>query len=33
VTARLAADHWLNTILTIHRIEPWSIWLRRVDTV
>jgi uncharacterized protein YciI len=26
--ARLAADPWANTILTIASVKPWSVWLR-----
>src|SRR5205809_4022654 len=28
VRARLADDPWMDTILTIESIEPWSVWLR-----
>jgi uncharacterized protein YciI len=28
VRALFAADPWMETILTITSIEPWSIWLR-----
>jgi uncharacterized protein YciI len=28
VRARLAADPWEDTILTLKSIRPWSIWLR-----
>ena len=28
VRARLAADPWPEELLTIERIEPWSVWLR-----
>jgi uncharacterized protein YciI len=26
--AVLAPDPWANTVLTIARVEPWSVWLR-----
>jgi uncharacterized protein YciI len=26
--ARLADDPWTDTVLTIARVEPWSVWLR-----
>jgi uncharacterized protein YciI len=29
VTARLAQDPWIGTVLTIRSIEPWTVWLRR----
>jgi hypothetical protein len=29
VVQRLAADPWMDTILAIRSVEPWSIWLRR----
>jgi uncharacterized protein YciI len=29
VRARLAADPWPETFLTIESIRPWSVWLRR----
>jgi hypothetical protein len=25
---RLRADPWADTILTVERVEPWSVWLR-----
>jgi uncharacterized protein YciI len=28
VRARLAADPWSGTVLTIRHIEPWTVWLR-----
>jgi uncharacterized protein YciI len=28
IRSRLADDPWTNTILSITRIEPWSVWLR-----
>ncbi|MBO0838630.1 MAG: hypothetical protein J2P28_24380 [Actinobacteria bacterium] len=28
VRARLAADPWRDTVLTLKSIRPWSIWLR-----
>lgn len=28
IRARLTADPWADTILTISSIEPWAIWLR-----
>ena len=28
IRARLAADPWSDTVLTVKRVEPWSIWLR-----
>jgi uncharacterized protein YciI len=27
IRARLAGDPWVDTILTIKAIEPWSLWL------
>ena len=29
IRARLAADPWYETVLTIVSIRPWSVWLRR----
>jgi uncharacterized protein YciI len=29
VRARLAEDPWMDTVLTIRSIEPWTVWLRR----
>ena len=29
VQARLATDPWMDTVLEIRSIEPWTIWLRR----
>ena len=29
VRARLAADPWMDTILTVESVQPWTIWLRR----
>jgi uncharacterized protein YciI len=28
VRARLADDPWVDTVLTIESIRPWSVWLR-----
>ena len=28
IRARLADDPWLDTILTITTIEPWTVWIR-----
>jgi uncharacterized protein YciI len=28
IRARLAADPWMNEVLTIRSVEPWSVWLR-----
>jgi uncharacterized protein YciI len=28
IRARLADDPWAGSILTIVRVEPWSVWLR-----
>jgi uncharacterized protein YciI len=28
IRARLAEDPWAGSILTIERVEPWSVWLR-----
>jgi hypothetical protein len=28
VRSRLAEDPWAGSVLTIARIEPWSVWLR-----
>ena len=28
VRARLADDPWLDDVLTIKSVEPWSVWLR-----
>jgi uncharacterized protein YciI len=28
VCALLAGDPWFGTVLTIHSVEPWTIWLR-----
>jgi uncharacterized protein YciI len=28
IRTRLADDPWLDTVLTIESIEPWSVWLR-----
>ena len=29
IRARLAADPWYESVLTIVSIRPWSVWLRR----
>ena len=29
VRARLADDPWMDTILTVESVQPWTIWLRR----
>jgi uncharacterized protein YciI len=31
VRARLAEDPWMDTVLTIRTIEPWTVWLRGTD--
>jgi uncharacterized protein YciI len=28
IRARLAADPWMDSVLTIASIRPWSVWLR-----
>jgi hypothetical protein len=28
VRARLAEDPWVDTVLTIVSVEPWTVWLR-----
>ncbi|HEY8681288.1 MAG TPA: YciI family protein [Candidatus Dormibacteraeota bacterium] len=28
IRARLAADPWMNEVLTIKSVEPWTVWLR-----
>jgi uncharacterized protein YciI len=28
IRARLAADPWMNEVLTIRSVEPWTVWLR-----
>jgi uncharacterized protein YciI len=28
IRARLADDPWAGDLLTIRRVEPWSVWLR-----
>jgi uncharacterized protein YciI len=28
VRARLADDPWIDGVLTIERVRPWSVWLR-----
>ena len=27
IRARLAADPWMDTVLTIESVRPWSVWL------
>jgi uncharacterized protein YciI len=31
VHARLADDPWLDDVLTIKSVEPWSVWLRATE--
>jgi len=31
IRARLADDPWANDLLTIERVEPWSVWLRATE--
>jgi uncharacterized protein YciI len=28
IRARLAGDPWMNDVLTIQSVEPWTVWLR-----
>jgi uncharacterized protein YciI len=28
IRARLADDPWMNSVLTIQSVEPWTVWLR-----
>ncbi len=28
IRIRLADDPWMNGVLTIHSVEPWTVWLR-----
>jgi uncharacterized protein len=28
IRARLADDPWMNEVLTIKSVEPWTVWLR-----
>jgi hypothetical protein len=28
IRTRLADDPWMNGVLTIHSVEPWTVWLR-----
>jgi uncharacterized protein len=32
IRARLAEDPWLDGVLTIESIRPWSVWLRASST-
>jgi uncharacterized protein YciI len=32
VRARLADDPWLDRILTLTSVRPWSVWIRGADT-
>ncbi len=27
IHTRLADDPWMNGVLTIHSVEPWTVWL------
>jgi hypothetical protein len=29
VRERLAADPWMDTVLRIAAVEPWTVWVRR----
>jgi uncharacterized protein YciI len=29
VHAALSVDRWIGTVLTVARVEPWTLWLRR----
>jgi uncharacterized protein YciI len=29
IRVRLAEDPWMDTILTVESIRPWSVWVRR----
>ena len=31
IRARLADDPWMNDLLTIESVEPWSVWLRAAE--
>jgi uncharacterized protein YciI len=31
VRALLAADPWHGTVLALHSVEPWTVWLRARD--
>jgi hypothetical protein len=28
IRTRFADDPWMDSVLTIHSVEPWTVWLR-----